>query len=323
MDLHQLKVFREAARAGSFTRSSERLRLSQSTVSLHIKRLEEELGVLLFLRAKRRVRLTEAGKRLLPYADRIFQELKNADMTVRELSKSNAGAIRLGSGATTVTYLLPKILASFQRRYPEIELIVTTGSTEALARAVNQQLVDLAIVMQPVQSSSAMETLPVLREELVFVVGSGHELARKSILDPKDINGIPFISFLRGSAMQNLVEQHLGAMGVMPRITMEMENNEVIKALVRAGLGSAIVPLCCVAGPQSAGLKVLRIRKYRLERNLALALPRVGAVPRAIERFSNQLAKALSGKTIDQIRSDLPATPAKHAAMNPVAESNI
>jgi DNA-binding transcriptional LysR family regulator len=63
MDLHQLKVFREAARAGSFTRSSERLHLSQSTVSLHIKRLEQELGVLLFLRAKRRVRLTEAGKR--------------------------------------------------------------------------------------------------------------------------------------------------------------------------------------------------------------------------------------------------------------------
>lgn len=107
MDFHQLKVFREAARAGSFTRSGERLHLSQSTISLHFKKLEQEFGVPLFLRTRRRVELSEAGKRLLPYADRIFHELKNANMAVKELGEMDCGAIRLGSGGTTVTYALP------------------------------------------------------------------------------------------------------------------------------------------------------------------------------------------------------------------------
>lgn len=307
MDIHQLRVFREAARTGSFTRSSERLRLSQSTVSLHIKSLEEELGVPLFLRAKRRVMLTEAGQRLLPFVDRIFQELKNADMTVRELSGLECGAIRLGSGATTVTYLLPKILRAFQRRYPRIELIVTTGSTEALAQAVHQQMVDMAILMEPVQQSLAIEILPILREELVYVIGNGHRLASKSTLEPKDIVHAPFISFLRGSAMQKLIDRHFDAMGVIPRITMEMENTEAIKALIHAGLGAAILPRCSVAAAQGYGLRVMRIRKFPLARNLALALPKVKVVPDAIEKFSTQLAKSLSGKTISEIRAELAA----------------
>jgi DNA-binding transcriptional LysR family regulator len=177
--------------------------------------------------------------------------------------------------------------------------------------------------MQPVQPSLALEVLPVLREELVYVVGSGHQLAKKSVVDPKEIDRTPFISFLRGSAMQILVERHFSAMGVVPRITMEMENTEVIKALVRAGLGAAILPLCCVAGAQGAVYRVLRIRNCRIERNLALAMPRISAVPRAIERFSNQLARALSGKTIAQIRDELAAARGHPTAANSIPGSNF
>ncbi|MFP5277021.1 MAG: LysR family transcriptional regulator [Acidobacteriota bacterium] len=306
MDLHQLKVFREAARAGSFTRSSERLHLSQSTISLHIKKLEEEFGVPLFLRTKRRVQLSEGGKRLLPYADRIFQELKNADLAVKAVGDMECGAIRLGSGGTTVTYVLPKVLRAFQARYHRIELIVTTGSTEALAQAVHQQTLDLAIVMQPVPSSLALELLPLLREELVYVIGSDHKLAAKSSLEPGEILEVPMISYLRGSAMQNVIDHYFRAMGVVPRITMEMENNEAIKALVRAGLGAAILPLCCVTGAQKSGIRVLRIRNFPLERNLALALPKANGLPRAVEKFASHLTKALSGKTVVEIRNEKP-----------------
>src|ERR1700679_462074 len=99
MDLQQLRVFREAAKAGGFTRASESLHLSQSTISLHIKRLEEELGSPLFLRTKKRVYLNEAGQLLLQYVERIFQEVKNAQMAVQELNQLQRGTIRLGSGA--------------------------------------------------------------------------------------------------------------------------------------------------------------------------------------------------------------------------------
>jgi len=306
MDLQQLKVFRVAARSGGFTRASEELHLSQSTVSLHIKRLEEELGCPLFLRSKKRVYLNEAGNVLLEYAERILQELKNADMAVRELSELHRGTIRLGSGATTVTYLLPRILGAYQRRYPQIELIVTTDSSEALALAVDRQKVDLAVVMQPVSSALAIEILPVQREELVYIVHANHPLAAKEILDPDDIAVVPFISFLQGSAMQQQLDMHFAAMGVAPRIAMEMENIEAIKSLVRAGLGAAVLPYCSVSASQ-ASLRALRIRGFRMERDLALALPKTNVLPQAIRKLASRLAKGLSGKTVAQIRGELAA----------------
>jgi len=307
MDLQQLRVFREAAKAGGFTRASEELHLSQSTISLHIKRLEEELGCPLFLRAKKRVYLNEAGGVLLQYADRIFQEIKNAEMAVRELSELQCGTIRLGSGATTVTYLLPRILGAYQRKYPEIELIVTTNSSEALALAVHQQKLDLAVVMLPVQPSLALELLPILREELVYVVHSNHPLAAKQIIHPQDILEVSFISFLQGSAMQMNLDTHFAAMGITPRITMEMENIEAIKALVRAGLGAAVLPACSVS-PTQGTIRPLRIRGFRMERELALALPKATVLPQAIQKLASRLAKGISGKTVTEIRAEASKT---------------
>jgi LysR family transcriptional activator of glutamate synthase operon len=86
---------------------------------------------------------------------------------------------------------------------------------------------------------------------------------------------------------------------------MEMENIESIKALVRAGLGIAVLPECSVAGSQGAALRVIRIRKFRMERNLALALPKSAMLPRAIQRFANRVTKGLAGKTVPEIRAEL------------------
>lgn len=309
MDFQQLRVFRAAARAGGFTRASETLHLSQSTVSLHIKGLEDELGTPLFLRNRRRVSLTEAGRVLLQYADRVFQELKNAEMAVQELNEIDRGTIRLGSGATTVTYLLPKILDAHQRRYPEIELIVVTGSSEFLAQSVHQQTLDLALVMLPVLPNLAIEILPILSEELVFVISSSHPLAARPWLDPKEVGSVPFISFLQGSTMQNQVEKQFQQVGIRPRIAMELENIEAIKALVRAGLGMAVLPACSVAGGQGAMLRTLRIRRFRMERDLALALPRSPMLPRALVRFASRITRGLSGRTVAEIRAEAEGSP--------------
>jgi len=305
MDLQQLRVFREAAKSGGFTRASQELHLSQSTISLHIKRLEDELGSPLFLRAKKRVYLNEAGQLLLQYVERIFQEIKNAEMAVQELSQLERGTIRLGSGATTLTYLLPKILGAYQRRYPQIELIVVTGSSEQLAQAVHLQTLDLAVVMDPVLPSLAIELLPILREELVFVVSTSHALASQETIRPEDLAEVPFISFLRGSAMQAQLERDFARAGIKTRTVMEMENIEAIKALVRACLGAAVLPACSVAGSQGAMLHALRIRNFRLERSLALALPKSNSLPRAIQKFATRITRGLAGKTVTEIRAGL------------------
>ncbi len=294
MDIQQLRVFRAAATSGGFTRASEQLALSQSTVSQHIKQLEDELGCSLFLRAGKKVFISEAGKLLLVYADRIFTELKNAEMSVRELSAMKRGTIRLGVGATTLTYQLPKVLGEYKRRYPDIELIVTTSTTELLLNQVASQTVDLAIVMQVSDAPPNILITPLESEELVLILNAEHPMARKNALDAADLKSLPFILYQRHTVMQRLIDSFFVQMKISPKISMELENIEAIKSLVSAGLGASIVPLCSVSQTtKTSMLRVMRVKGFLMERNLALATIDADTLPTAIDKLAAQLIKAL------------------------------
>ncbi|MEO6830093.1 MAG: LysR family transcriptional regulator [Acidobacteriaceae bacterium] len=296
MDLQQLRVFRVAARSNGFTHASEQLNLSQSTISQHIKHLEEALGCPLFLRVGKRVHLNDAGKLLLQYSDKIFQEIKNAEMAVSEMSTLQRGTIRLGVGATTLIYLLPKILTRFNKRYPQIELIVVTGSTEVLMQSVFMQTIDLAVVMQPIIPPPSIRIVPILKEELVVCLNASHPLATKGVLDAADLKPLPFITYLPGTAMQVLLESYFEAMNINPRVTMELENIEAIKSLVSVGLGTSVLPRCSIPGNnQNVSLKALRVRNFPMERELGLALPHSEILPIAIKKLADGIIKGISG----------------------------
>jgi DNA-binding transcriptional LysR family regulator len=302
MDLHQLRVFQAAVRTGGFTRAGEALHLSQSTVSQHIKQLEESLGCALFLRVGKRVVVSEAGNVLLQYAERIFRDLKNAEMAVRELGASKRGTVRLGVGPTTLTYRLPHVLADYKRRLPEIELIVLAGTTEFLLQAIKAQNLDLAIVMQSATPAPGLAITPLGREELVVVVNREHALARRTTLDPADLASLRFILYEKNTAMQNLIDGYFHQLGVTPKIIMEVENNEAIKSLVGAGLGASILPLCAVAQqPGAAQLRILRVKDMPLTRELALLTMDAEILPNAIQDLASTLTAALTATGVVSI----------------------
>src|SRR5450755_1237838 len=118
MDLHQLRVFRSAALHNSFTRASAELHLSQSTVSLHIKHLEAHLGCPLFLRVGRRAVLSSAGEALLAHVEKIFRDIRTAEMDLQETNTLQRGAIRLETVPSVFEYRLPPVLGTFSRRFP-------------------------------------------------------------------------------------------------------------------------------------------------------------------------------------------------------------
>ncbi len=272
MDLHQLRVFHAAIKSGGFTRAGEELHLSQSTVSQHIKLMEAELGCSLFLRVGKRVMVTEAGNVLLQYAERIFRELRNAEMAVREINALKRGTVRLGVGPTTLTYRLPPILRDYIRRFPQMELIVLAGSTEFLLGELKSQHLDLAIVISTAPLPGFRLT-PLGREELVIVVNGKHPLARQRTAEPSDLASLRFILYKKNTAMQNLIDRYFESLGVTPHINMEVENNEAIKSMVRAGLGASILPLCAVAKePRDSHLHVLRVKGKPLTRRLGVAV---------------------------------------------------
>ena len=297
MDLHQLRVFQAAAKSKGFTRAGDQLHLSQSTVSQHIKQLEDELGCPLFLRVGKKVLVTEAGNLLLQYAEKVFHDLKNAEMALREIGAVKRGAVRLGVGATTLTYRLPHVLGQYNRRFPDIELIIQTGTTEFLLEAVRAQNIDLAIVMSPPAPQPGLTIQPLGDEELVFVLNRDHPLARKSSLMPADVASLRYILFEKHTAMQNLIDGYFDSLSVAPRIAMEVESIEAIKSLVRAGLGASVLPLCAVADPAlAAHLKVMRVKDLPLMRELGLAAVGAAILPNAIRELAEMLVSALAGR---------------------------
>jgi DNA-binding transcriptional LysR family regulator len=294
MDFHQLRVFRAAIESGGFTRAAEQLHLSQSTVSQHIKLLEEELGCALFLRVGKRVLVTEAGRVLLQYTERIFRDLKNAEMAVKEMNALKRGTVRLGVGPTTLTYRLPPLLGDYIHRFPQIELIVLSGNTEFLLDALRSQHLDLAIVMST-SPQPGLSVTPLGEEELVIVLNSQHPLAGQRGLKPSDLESLRFILYEKNTAMQNLIDRYFESLSVVPRITMEVENNEALKSLVRAGLGASIVPLCAVANePADGPLKVLRVRGRPLMRHLSLLSADAENLPKAIQELASTLKAGLA-----------------------------
>lgn len=296
MDLHQLRVFQAAVKSGGFTRAGEQLHLSQSTVSQHIKQLEDELGCPLFLRVGKQVQVTEAGRVLLQYAETIFRELKNAEMAVREMNALKRGTVRLGVGPTTLTYRLPHVLGDYSRRFPDIELIVLAGTTEFLLDALRSQHLDLAVVMRT-GPQPGLNVTPLGHEEMVIVVNREHPLARQKTVEPADLASLRFILYEKHTAMQNVIDRYFESLEVTPRIAMEVENNEAIKSLVRVGLGASIMPLCAVAQelPDSP-LCVLRVKGKPLTRELRLVSAGAEILPKAIRELAAALVTALGGR---------------------------
>lgn len=295
MDIHHLKVFRAAARASSFTAAAQEVLLSQSTVSLHIRQLEDEIGCPLFIRSRQRVSLSDAGRALLPYVDRIMAELKNGELAAREFSSSRRGTIRLGTGDTPLIYLLPKALTEFRRRFPLIEVLVTTEVTEVVLQQLVAQTIDLGIIMSPADNLKSVDAVPLFEEELVIIVPAEHPLAGKPFLTAQDLCDLPFISHLRGTALRTVQGQYFDELGVRPLVMMELENIEAIKSLVRVGLGASLVPECTTTGAYGYGIVPKRIRNFPMSRQLLIAAKDWNSHPPATLRLARSIIQTLGG----------------------------
>jgi DNA-binding transcriptional LysR family regulator len=297
MDLHQLKVFHAAARTGGFTQASRALRLSQSTISQHIKQLEAELGCQLFLRVGKRVLLTEAGQLLREHCERLLQDLKHAEMAIQDLNGLQRGKVRFGSGATTLIYQLPPVLEAFQTKYPNIELVIVSETTDEMVRDVLAQRLDLALVMLPVAESNLQFT-PLHREELLVALPRRHPLTRKAALSVADLRALRFILYEKKTVMRGLIDGWFTALGVTPQIAMVLENIEAIKSLVASGLGASVLPASAVGNDAlDKKVRLMRVQQHSLYRQLALVTLKSAYLPNAVRALFDLIVSELGAKT--------------------------
>jgi DNA-binding transcriptional LysR family regulator len=282
MDLRQLEIIRAIADTGSFTAAGEKLHVSQSAISRQILLLEEELGEPVFHRIGRRIRITPAGESLLQLSHRVFQDLQETVSTISDKRESLSGTMRLVGGMTVCLYVFPALLAEVRRIHPHLEMKVTVGSAERSIAMLRSGAGDLGMISLPVEATDLV-SVPVLEEELLLITYPAHPLAKKKSIAPADLDGQDFVLFETGSITRRLVESFFAREGVDPEIIMETENVEIIKAMVRNGLGISIIPSQAAASEIRSGQLVCsRIAGHSLVRQTGWLYPKMSRLPRTV-----------------------------------------
>ncbi len=229
MELTTLKVFIAVAEAGGVSPASERLHCVQSNVTARIKKLEEELGVALFMRKSRGMELSAQGRVLLEHAYQIVDMERQAKRAVNA-SLEDGGSLSLGSMETAMAVRLPSLLKEFHHLHPKTELSVRTGTTdEMITQVLNHQL-DCAIVGSTVKSEEIIQ-YPFFTERLVLVSAPGKEASKTLLV------------YRKGCAYRARAEEWLRHEGRLPYTIMEFGTQEGIVGCVSAGLGVTILPI--------------------------------------------------------------------------------
>jgi len=299
MLLAQLTSFVEIARTGNLSRAAEALFVTQPALTSRLQVLERELGSELFVRTRRGMRLTEAGKAFLPFAVRSLETVAEGRRLVAEIAQGGAGELTIGAAPAVSTYVLPALLKEFHEAHPKVRLSVRTGHSEEVLELVLRGQVEVGLTRQLRHADIVSE--PVYEDELVLVANRDHPFARRVVIRMEELASEELILFDRTSSYHDLTNALFRAAGVEPAGVMELDNIDAAKKMVQQGLGVALLPQTAVAAELDAGsLRVVVIAGAEPVRRQIVAIRRRDAGPPsgAAAAFMQTLAGLASGLTV-------------------------
>ena len=240
MELHQLESFLVAADKGSFRQTAISLHLSQPSVSARIRTLEEELGVPLFHRAGRGVRLTEMGKAFLPYAQSALESLREGREVLATGRDASGGLLTIAAARNIGTYTLPAILERLRRRHSDIKAHITVGRSRDVLNMVVGEQVQLGLARE--LRHEDVVTTHLYDEEVVLVTHPGHRFATLGAASLAEVAREPFILYDPGSAYFRLIQTYCRREGIQPRVEMRLDSIDATKHMVELGIGISFLP---------------------------------------------------------------------------------
>jgi DNA-binding transcriptional LysR family regulator len=246
MEVRQLQIFRMLAEELNFTRTAERVHTVQSNVTAQIKALEEELGVPLFDRLGRRVVLTDAGHRFLPFADQALCAMEQGQHAV-QIGAEPSGPLRIGAPESVLTYRLPRVLYAFRKRYPHVEVIFRPYNNTTLVAEIDSGRFDMAIRLADDSPDLPVESIRLRTERVFLLCGMEHPLGRTRRVRPTDLEGQNLLLTENGCGYRAKLDRVLAMQNVRPGHVTEFSSVEAIKPCVSAGMGIALLPAIVVA----------------------------------------------------------------------------
>ena len=252
MEVRQLKYFLEVARLRNFTKAAEALRIAQPAISMAVKKLEEELDLVLFNRQDKRVSLTAEGEIFLPHARRILDDLRGAELEMAELKGLSRGEVRIGITPMISAYFFPDIIRDFKRTYPQLSISVLGEGSGRIQKMIGQGELDMGVVAGGGSAAfpEALEVRRFLREEIVVCVPLDHPFAKRASVTLAEFIREPLVFYKEGYYIREFFLEAIKESGSTPDIVFETNLFSLVKSLVRNGTGISIFLKMVVAGDE-------------------------------------------------------------------------
>ncbi|MBO8172911.1 MAG: LysR family transcriptional regulator [Bacillaceae bacterium] len=270
MNFNHLRVFYVVAESQNFSHAAEKLEISQPAVSTQIRKLEETLGVPLVENYGRKLKLTEAGRILKEYADRIFVLSHEAEQALKEIRGLEKGELLVGASTTPGAYILPAYIGKYKKMYPGINLSLKISNTQDVLHQLKKGELDLGFIGHA-QAHPDLVLKPWKTDRLVLIVYPDHPLAGRDEVELGELEGESFILREPGSSTRRMLENRLSESGINIEIGLELDNTEAVKLAVASGTGISVVSEYMVKRETDLHLRQIRIRDAELKRTLHIA----------------------------------------------------
>ncbi|AZB25685.1 LysR family transcriptional regulator [Chryseobacterium bernardetii] len=275
---YRLKVFHTVASRLSFTKASEELHISQPAVTKHIKETEVQLGTKLFDRKGTSIQLTQSGKILFEYAEKIRNIYRDLEFEINQVNQQHKGKLIIGASTTIAQYILPEILAKFNAYYKDIKIELLTGNTEAISSLLKDEKIDLGIIEGESQSSY-FDYKAFKPDEIVLTAKSDHPLAHKTI-NVKDLYQLNLIFREQGSGTLEFIQNRLKEKGININelnTVIQLGSSESIKNYLLHSDCMAFLSISTILNELKNNiLTVIDIKNFSIERDFHFILPKGG-----------------------------------------------
>ena len=252
----RLRVFYTVARLLSFTRAAEALHMTQPAVTFQVRQLENYFDTRLFDRTHHRVVLTDPGRKVYEYAERIFELYADMENALKELNRNVSGALTLGASSMVAEHLLPAVLRDFKRSHPEINLRLKVASVDELVSMIPKGKIDVGVVEEPMMDKNLLIDICQV-DQMVVITPPGHPLVDRERVSAHALARYPFICREAGSRIRETLMNYLAGGGVYLdelNLALELSSVESIKGAVEAGMGIAVVSRFAVVSELEQGL---------------------------------------------------------------------
>lgn len=292
MELHQLRYFVAVADEGNFSRAAAKVRVAQPSLSQQIRKLEAEMGQPLFDRLPRSVVLTEAGRCLLEYARQILASIGDARRCVDELKGKIAGHVAVGAIPTIAPYVLPQLVVTFQKHYPDVTLHIVEDVTAGITQRIEAGELDVALA-STCQQSPTLRREHLGNEPLLALVPEGHPLAKQTVVSFEDLKSQRFLLLHEMHCLSQQVHHLLESRRLLPEVALAGSQLSTIANMVAAGIGLSIVPQMMVNHQATPGCVSLPFAPPVPERELNLLYNPLRFQSKAAAAFRQEASAAL------------------------------